>query len=66
MKVGDKVAAIDDALNGVITDISEEMVTVLTEDDFEMQFPINELVVIENMVSEEKLNYSEIALEISE
>ncbi len=66
MKIGDKVAAIDDALNGVITGISEEIVTVLTEDDFEMQFPKNELVVIENMVSEEKMNYSEISKALSE
>ncbi len=46
MKKGDTVETIDDAIKGVVIRVENDTVTILSEDDFEMQFEINELVVM--------------------
>jgi len=66
MKIGDKVAAIDEVLSGTVIGIAQGLVTVLTEDDFEMEFSANELVVVEEFISDEKMGFSEISKAISE
>ncbi|MBF8150542.1 DNA mismatch repair protein MutS [Winogradskyella sp. F6397] len=44
-KVGDTVETIDDAISGVITNISENTVTVEDSDGFNFQFVANELML---------------------
>lgn len=66
MKIGDKVSVLDDAIDGVITTIVGDVVTISTEDDFEMQFPKNEIIVIDDLFSENSLQDIEISQIISE
>ena len=46
LKRGDKVMILDDAITGVVSAIDGNMAIVLTEDDFEMEFDISELVLV--------------------
>lgn len=66
MKIGQKVAVLDDDIIGVITAITGNDVTLLTSDDFEMQFSKNELVSITGDFSKKDIstqNISEIIFE---
>jgi hypothetical protein len=54
MKKGDRAEVIDDAISGVITGITGDRVTLLTDDEFEMQFSRNELVVISQALEANK------------
>lgn len=47
-EIGDKVAVLDDAIEGVITSIQKDEITIKTNDDFEMTFFVNELVKLHN------------------
>ena len=47
-EIGDKVAVLDDAIEGVVLEIKEDSVLVKTTDDFEMTFFVNELVKLHN------------------
>ncbi|RMA64151.1 Smr/MutS family protein [Ulvibacter antarcticus] len=51
MKIGDKVAVLDDDIAGVVIKIKGITVTIDTNEDFEMEFQKNELVVMNNEVS---------------
>lgn len=44
---GDKVAVLDDAINGIVVKIKDKIVTIETEDGFELDFNQNELILIE-------------------
>jgi len=66
MKIGDKVSAIDDVVNGVITRIDGKVITVLTDDDFELQYSEKELIIVENLISDELLNFKQISGIIAE
>ena len=46
LKRGDKVMILDDAITGVVSAIDGNTAIVLTEDDFEMEFDISELVLV--------------------
>ena len=46
LKRGDKVLILDDAMTGVVSTINGDKAIVLTEDDFEMEFDISELVLV--------------------
>ena len=45
MKVGDKVEVLDEAIKGVVLALRSDKVVILTEDDFEMEFSRNELII---------------------
>ena len=47
-EIGDKVAVLDDAIEGVVTKIENNQISLKTSDDFEMTFFVNELVKIHN------------------
>ena len=66
MKIGDKVSAIDESINGVVTGISGDLITILTDDEFEMQYPRKELIVVGKELLEEGINFNEISQAISE
>jgi len=66
MKTGDKVSAIDDTVTGVITRIEGKVITVLTDDDFELQYSEKELIIVENLISDELLNFKQISGIIAE
>lgn len=66
MKKGDTVSVVDDAISGVVTAVDADMVTVLTEDDFEIQFFENELVVITGALSENDIMQQDISEILSE
>ncbi|MBT8185645.1 MAG: DNA mismatch repair protein MutS [Eudoraea sp.] len=46
MKPGDKVETIDDVIRGTVTGMNGEQVTLATEDGFELQFLVSELVIV--------------------
>ena len=66
MKTGDKVSAIDDTVTGVITRIEGKVITILTDDDFELQYSEKELIIVKNLISEELLNFKQISGIIAE
>jgi dsDNA-specific endonuclease/ATPase MutS2 len=66
MKTGDKVSAIDDTVNGVITGIEGKVITILTDDGFELQYSEKELIIVENLISDELLNFDRISGIVSE
>ena len=49
---GDKVAVVDDAINGIITFVEDGMISIETEDGFVMKYAENELVKIDIEQSE--------------
>lgn len=66
MKIGDKIQALDDDISGVVLIIKGDMVTILTDDDFEMEFDAAELIVIDNALAKKEFmpeNISEILSE---
>jgi len=66
MKTGDTVSVIDDNISGKILGIKGDSVTILTQDEFEMQFSKKELVVIEKELTSRDLipmNFSQIVSE---
>jgi len=52
MKIGDRVAAIDDDLEGIIEKIDNQIVYFVTDDGFTMQLPVDKVVVIDNFLDE--------------
>jgi hypothetical protein len=55
MKKGDLVETIDDAIQGIVLSVENTTVTVLSEDDFEMEFDKAELVVMNTKISDSAL-----------
>jgi hypothetical protein len=55
MKKGDLVETVDDAIKGVVLRVKNNTVTLLSDDDFELQFDLNELVVINSRISDSEL-----------
>jgi dsDNA-specific endonuclease/ATPase MutS2 len=45
---GDKIAVLDDAINGVVLKVNNKIVTIETEDGFELDFNEKELILIES------------------
>jgi len=66
MKTGDRVSAIDDTVSGVITRIEGRVITILTDDDFELEYSEKELIIVENLISEDMLNFDQISGIITE
>jgi transcriptional regulator with PAS, ATPase and Fis domain len=55
MKIDDYVFVLDGEESGLVVAINKDLVTVLTTDDFEMQFNKNELVIVDGSISETDL-----------
>src|SRR5690554_283923 len=60
MKIGAKVAVIDEDITGVVTDIAQNKITIMTSDGFEMSFLPKEIVLINNSVSKREMAYMNI------
>lgn len=45
-KIGDKVSVLDENITGIVKKVKDSSVSVLTEDDFVLEFSINELIKI--------------------
>ncbi len=52
MKPGDRVAAIDDDLEGIVKKIDNQLVYFTTDDGFTMQLPADKVVVIDSLLDE--------------
>ena len=52
IKVGDKVSAIDDNLEGIVEKVENQTVFFITEDGFTMQLPVKKVVVIDVFLDE--------------
>ncbi|PVW15852.1 Smr/MutS family protein [Marixanthomonas spongiae] len=61
MKKGDTVSVLDDAITGVVTAVDGDTISVLTDDDFEMQFQEQELVVLTGELSESDVMQEDIS-----
>lgn len=66
MKKGDKVAVLDDAISGVVTAVKGNTISIITTDDFEMDFTAKELVVIDGSLRNRDLSRMDVAEIISE
>jgi hypothetical protein len=64
---GDKISVLDDAINGIVVKVSGSVVTIETEDGFELNFNQNELILIETsgdfLNDIAKTNFSSVAKE---
>jgi dsDNA-specific endonuclease/ATPase MutS2 len=64
---GDKVAVLDDAINGVVLKVNNQIITIETEDGFELDFNVKELILIESsselLQNIAKTNFSSVAKE---
>lgn len=66
MKKGDKVSVLDDAISGVVTAVNGNVVSIITTDDFEMEYNANELVVIDGSLKNRDLSRMDVSEIISE
>ena len=66
MKIGDKVSVLDEDITGIITSIENNTIVVLTEDDFEVQYARNELVIMNMTISEKEFISQPLSKIISE
>lgn len=53
MQVNDKINVLDDDISGTIVKIKGQIVTILCEDGFEMDFEASQIVVIDNQLSKD-------------
>lgn len=56
MKIGDSVMVLDDVYSGVVNNISGATITILTEDGFDMDYEIHELVVISSEINKSEFH----------
>ncbi len=47
IKVGDKVETIDDNISGIVTRVTKNTIAIETQDGFELEFEVSELMLIE-------------------
>lgn len=66
MKIGDLVEVLDDNITGVISAIDGDRVTILCEDEFEMEYTKKELIVRSGEFSNSKLFNENISKILSE
>jgi len=52
MKPGDRVASIDDDLEGVVEKIDNQIVYFTTNEGFTMQLPVNKVIIIDNFLED--------------
>jgi len=52
MKIGDKISVLDEDFSGVISAIKGKVITVLTNDGFELEYSENELVIVDDSLNE--------------
>lgn len=66
-KVGDKIAVLDDVIEGIIIKIGHKSATINTTDDFELDFSFSEIVLIQtsNELNEnlQKVNFNIVSKE---
>ncbi len=51
MKIGDKIGVLDDDINGVVANIDGDSITITTEDGFNLDYNVKELIVIDSSIS---------------
>ena len=65
--IGDQISVLDDAINGEVIKINNNVVTVKTDDGFELDFNEKELILIESssdfMQNIAQTNFSSVAKE---
>ncbi len=66
MKKGDKVSVLDEDISGVVTGVKGNEVTIMTTDDFELNFLKNELIVMDGSLSRKKLAQMDVSSVVSE
>ena len=66
MKKGDRVSVLDDAISGVVTNIVDKNITIMTRDGFELDFFENELVVMDGSLSKKDMMHMDLPTILSE
>ncbi|WP_026452002.1 Smr/MutS family protein [Aequorivita capsosiphonis] len=66
MKKGDKVSVLDDAISGVVTEVKGNTITILTTDDFEIDFSEHELIVVDGSLKKSDLARMDVSEIIAE
>lgn len=66
MKIGDTVFVTNDSISGEITSLDGDVVIIVSEDGFEMEFSPSELVVVEHNLLDASLGKSNFSNVISE
>ncbi|WP_299336198.1 Smr/MutS family protein [uncultured Psychroserpens sp.] len=52
LKVGDAVSVLDEDINGIVSKISGDVVTIHTEDGFDMEFSLSEVIKTKPLTSQ--------------
>lgn len=60
--IGDRISALDEAINGVVVSVDNEEVTIETDDNFMMTYFVNEIIKINNTSDLNDFNKSEALL----
>lgn len=60
MTKGDKVSVLDDNISGVVTSVNGDNITILTTDDFELEFLKKELIVLDGSLKRSDLSRMDI------
>ena len=63
MNKGDVVTLIDEDVSGIVIRVKDDRVSILTDDGFEMEYSRNELVVMNESLSKQELETSQIPIE---
>lgn len=66
MKKGDKVSVLDDDISGVVTAVQGNNITILTTDDFELDFLKNELIILDGSLKTSDLTRMDVSAIILE
>lgn len=66
MKIGDKVAVLDDDIEGIIIAADSKKISIQTDDGFEMEFSPNELVLMDTSISKMEFAPNDIKAVLSE
>lgn len=55
MKKGDRVSVLDENISGVVKSVNHNMVVIETTDGFDLNYAINELIVLDGAISNREL-----------
>ncbi|MGO3183760.1 MAG: Smr/MutS family protein [Aequorivita sp.] len=66
MKKGDNVSVLDDDISGIVTAVNGNNITILTTDDFELDYLRNELIVLDGSLKRSDLAQMDVSAIIAE
>ncbi|GGD42698.1 Smr/MutS family protein [Muriicola marianensis] len=69
LKIGDRVQVLDDSIEGIVMRIGKDVIRIRTDEDFELEFTPQEIILVEGQqsirVSSDEVNASRLEKEVS-